>query len=151
MKTFQGVDMFQMPDSGDAICITTNGDVNKFGKNVMGKGVALKAKTYFPGIDEKLGEYITKYGNRAFNLGRWNYNGKVIFVFSFPTKDTWKNGSDVSLICKSAQQIVELTEKFKPNKIYFPKAGCGCGGLTWNVVSPWLETIFEDDRFVACI
>ena len=142
-------DIFNEACSGDAVCITTNGIVKKDGKAVMGKGIAYQACNLFPSIDKILGDYLTQYGNRAFNLGLWNMNGKAIRIFSFPTKHHWKDMSDVTLITDCAEQIVTMADKFKPNRILLPPPGCGNGGLTWEVdVKNWLEFIF-DDRFIV--
>ena len=150
-KLLGGHDIFQESLDGDAICVPTNGDVNSQGSAVMGKGMALTVKRLFPGIDIRLGQYLKAYGNRAFNLGKWNINGKTIIIFSFPTKYSWKEQSDTTLICKSAEQIVEMTEKFKPARVLIPKVGCGCGGLNWNQIEVWLNIIFTDSKFVALV
>jgi hypothetical protein len=141
-------DIFVEARSGDAVCITTNGCVKKDGKAVMGKGIAYQACNLFPSIDEKLGSYIKEYGNRAFNLGLWSFNGKHIRVFSYPTKYHWKDHSDITLIYKSAEQLMEMADKFKPNKILMPPPGCGCGSLSWELVENWISLIL-DDRFVV--
>ena len=134
----------------EAICITTNGIVKKDGKAVMGKGIALDADIHFH-LSDKLGQYLNQYGNRAFNLGVYERYYSKYRVFSFPTKHHWKEDSDITLICKSAEQLVEMCNKFYITKCYIPPVGCGCGKLNWeNIVKPWLSQIL-DDRFIVVL
>lgn len=140
-------DIFYLPMNGEAVCITTNGIVDKYGNAVMGKGIALQAKNLFH-CEKKLGDYLKQYGNRAFNLGSYKRDGQIFTLFSFPTKHHWKEDSDVTLICKSAEQLVEMCNKFNITKCYLPPVGCGAGNLKWNNVEPWLSVIL-DDRFIV--
>ena len=139
-------DIFLLPKTTEAVCITTNGIVDKNNNAVMGKGIALQAKNIFH-CESKLGEYLNTFGNRCFNLGQYKRDNEIFTLFSFPTKHHWKNPSDITLICKSAEQIVQMCDKFNITKCYLPPVGCGCGGLTWNNVEVWLSQIL-DDRFI---
>ena len=121
----------------------------------MGAGIALEANRYF-NLASKLGKYIKQYGNRAFHLGvyqRYSLNNLDIpvsfVVFSFPTKHHYKDNSDITLICRSAEQLMEMCTKFGISKCYLTPPGCGCGKLDWeNTVKPWLSQIL-DDRFIV--
>jgi hypothetical protein len=95
-----------------------------------------------------LGSYLKQYGNRCFNLGKYKRDNEIFTLFSFPTKYHWKEDSDVTLICKSAEQLVEMCNKFNITKCYLPPVGCGAGNLKWNNVEPWLSVIL-DDRFIV--
>ena len=139
-------DIFYLPNNNEAVCITTNGVVDKNGNAVMGKGIALQAKQLFH-CESMLGNYIKTYGNRCFNLGQYKRDNQIFTLFSYPTKHHWKESSDITLICKSAEQIVEMCDKFNISKCYLPPVGCGCGGLSWNIVEPWLSLAL-DDRFI---
>lgn len=50
----------------EAVVVTTNGVIRKNGDAVLGKGQALEAKKLVPGLEHQLGEYLRRYGNRAF-------------------------------------------------------------------------------------
>lgn len=144
--------IFELPQNGEAVCVTTNGIVKPNGEAVMGAGIALEANDYF-NLAPKLGKYITQYGNRAFNLGQYQrlyINNQATFtIFSFPTKHHFKENSDITLICKSAEQLVEMCNKFRISKCYLTRPGCGCGKLNWeSTVKPWLSQIL-DDRFIV--
>lgn len=145
LKTRQ--DIFYLPLSGEAVCITTNGIVDKNGNAVMGKGIALQAKNLFH-CEALLGSYLKQYGNRCFNLGQYKRDNEIFTLFSFPTKHHWKEMSDITLICKSAEELIQMCDKFGITKCYLPPVGCGNGGLNWEVtVEPWLSMIL-DDRFI---
>jgi len=147
--------IFELPQNpSEAMCITTNGIVKKDGKAVMGAGIAKQANSFYH-IDDLLGKYITQYGNRAFNLGvypRLYLNNSVVFrLFTFPTKHHWKDDSDINLIVKSCEQLVEMCAKFSITKCYLPPAGCGCGNLDYETtVKPWISQIL-DDRFIVVL
>ena len=141
-------DIFALPQNGEAMCVTTNGIVKRDGHAVMGAGIALQANQKF-NLSAKLGYYITVYGNRAFNLGMYQDGNRHYIVFAFPTKHDYRQDSDINLICKSAQQLVEMCDKFNVSKCYLTRPGCGCGKLNWeHTVKPWLSQIL-DDRFIV--
>lgn len=119
--------------------IPTNGIVKADGDAVMGAGLAKTVATAHPWIPAKLGALIEQHGNRPFNLGR----GWV----SVPTKDHWKDPSDLELIESSCHHLVTMADKFEWRRVYLPKLGCGLGGLEWpqvaKVMSPILDTRFR--------
>lgn len=124
----------------DLRVITTNGDVNRFGEAVMGRGVAKQAKAIFPGVERKLGEYLKQYGNRVFRL--------YSHLASFPVKHHWGDSADLALIERSAHQLVALVDKFHYYKIILPRPGCGNGNLEWDDVKPVIAPIL-DSRFTV--
>lgn len=146
--------IFELPQNGEAMCVTTNGVTKADGNAVMGKGIALEADRYFH-LSARLGAYLKQYGNRAFNLGKYQrctLNNQATFtVFSFPTKHHWKEDSDITLICKSCEQLVEMCNKFGITRCYLTPPGCGCGNLNYEtIVKPWISQIL-DDRFVVVL
>lgn len=149
MVELKGKDIFTLPQNNEAMCVTTNGIVKTNGHAVMGAGIALQANKKL-NLSAKLGSYLKQYGNRAFNLGKYQrQDGAIFTVFSFPTKHNFKDDSDINLICKSANELVEMCNKFGITKCYLTRPGCGCGKLNWeHTVKPWLEQIL-DDRFVV--
>lgn len=131
----------------DTIVTTTNGIVNKNDCAVMGKGNALIVKNKFKNfkVDELLGTYLKKYGNRAFYLGKFEYEDKNISIATFPTKQSYRDNSDIELIKLSAKQIVIIANKFNLEKIYLPIPGCTNGNLKWSDVKNNLTIL--DSRF----
>ena len=143
--------IFALPQTDtEGMCITTNGVLKKAGTAVMGKGIALQANNLF-NLSTKLGQYIKQYGNRVFNMGKYSNNSKCFNVITFPTKHHWKEPSDITLICKSCEQLVALCNKFGITKCYLPPVGCGCGNLDYKTtVKPQISQIL-DDRFIIVL
>ena len=141
-------DIFTLPQNGEAMCVTTNGIVKPDGHAVMGAGIAKQANERFQ-LSARLGQYLKQYGNRAFNLGRYVNGSNYYTIFTLPTKHHFKEDSDITLICKSCEQLVEMCTKFGIFKCYLTPPGCGCGHLSYeNLVRPWISMIL-DDRFVV--
>lgn len=145
-------DMFVMCNTGDALCVTTNGVIKKDGRLVMGAGIAKEIKNRFPGVDSILGKYVSKYGNRVFRVGKVNFSEKSITLFSFPTKNHWKDKSDLNLIEQSCIQLKQLVNKFRiEGDIYIPAPGCNNGGLNWEKeVKTVVEKHLDEDRYIIC-
>ena len=91
----------------DAICITTNGFVNKQGACSMGKGCAGDAKHRWPGIQMTLGKLIQQKGNRVHLLtgadkvlpgyAGWAAHTLPYHLITFPTKpDTFTADANCS-------------------------------------------------------
>lgn len=147
-ELFTNKDIFYLPMTRDAVCVTTNGIVKRDGNAVMGAGIAKQANDMFH-VSKKLGDYINKYGNRPFNLGAVKRGDEVFYLFTYPTKYNFKDDSDINLIVKSAEYLMEMADKFKVNNIFLPPPGCGLGNLNYEItVKPWISNIL-DDRFVV--
>jgi len=123
------------------IVIPTNGSVTEKGLAVMGRGMASQAVKKFPTLSAELGESILKRGNNCHIFRKHR-------VITFPVKDEWYEKAMITLITKSAKQLVEIADRIKIRPIYMVRPGCGNGGLSWTVVMPWLTNIL-DDRFVV--
>ncbi len=145
--------IFGLPQySDEAAVVTTNGVIRKNGSGVMGAGQALEAKKLFPGVEEKLGKFLQKYGNRVFNMGVHMLNGRLISLITFPTKHHYKDNSDLELIRQSAIQLKQIANKFGLTKVFLPAVGCGLGKLDYEQqVKPILQEILDDNRFVVVL
>lgn len=60
--------LFYLPQNEHEAAVTTNGVIRKNGDTVLGKGQALEAEKLFSGMERQLGEYLRRYGNRAFYM-----------------------------------------------------------------------------------
>ena len=143
MKEITG-DLWDFHDAGEWIAITTNGDVNKRGDAVMGRGVALQAKQRYPHLPRELAHCLVQKDGNLPHVFR------DLRIITFPVKHHWFNAADFDLIKQSAWLIWDLMEDLDdpPEVLYLPRPGCGNGGLSWDDVQPILEPIF-DDRFVV--
>jgi len=160
-------DLFAV-DGVDAVCITTNGIVTKRGACVLGRGVAARAKERWPGVDRILGAAIHQHGNVVQVLtgqydkppvpmlwdeevigGSPDSDGIVLpwHLVAFPVKHDWRDPALVTLIIKSANQLVALANQKAWKAVALPRPGCGNGGLDWaRHVRPVLAPLL-DDRF----
>lgn len=145
--------LFDLPQHEcEAAAITTNGIVSKAGLAIMGKGQALEAAKRYSGLSAKLGEYLQRYGNRAFYMGTYPDRGHLTSLVTFPTKHHYRNNSDLDLITASAQQVKQIADKFKLTKVYLPPVGCGLGKLDYEKqVRSILQKYLNDDRFVVVL
>lgn len=147
MQTIISPNIFTLPSScNDAICITTNGVVKKDGKAVMGAGIARQANVRYS-LDEELGKHLSSSGNVPYIFTKKGI--KNAHLISFPTKHHWKEPSDLALIKRSAELLVELVDRHDIRRCFLVPPGCGLGNLNWEIqVKPILEDIL-DNRFVV--
>ncbi|KAA0895079.1 macro domain-containing protein [Oryzomonas rubra] len=122
------------------VAITTNGEVAKNGKAVMGRGVAAQAARLFPWFPGRLGACIAEDGNHVHHLGS--------NLVSFPVEQSPYAVPDLVLIEQSARELATLADTAGWKMIVVPRPGCGGGGLSWHDVRPLLERYF-DDRFLV--
>lgn len=144
MKEVVG-DIWGFHRQGNWVVIPTNGTVKSNGDAVMGRGLALEAKTKFPDIQHRLG----------FQLRMMSSPPKVTDVghniITFPVKYRWMEIANLELIGKSCVDLVDFIAVhpwlYKP-PIYLPRVGCGNGRLNWKDVRPILEK-YLDERFIV--
>ena len=147
------VDIFLCPRGPqDAICVTTNGVIRSDGRAVMGAGIAKQADDRFD-LTRALAASLRRQGNHVFCFGPRTdiRTDRVMTVFAFPTKEDWKAPSILSLIIRSAHELVEQCDKLGIKTCYMTPPGCGLGRLDWtSQVRPALKSIL-DDRFVVIV
>jgi len=125
-------------------CITTNGIVKQNGELVMGRGVALQAMQRYPRLPYILGSYVKSSGNIVYYL-------KELNIISFPTKNNWKDKSDIQLIVKSCVQLNATLENINKYAV-LPRPGCSNGGLDWErEVKPVISRILSDRVWVITL
>lgn len=118
---------------GGPIAVTTNGDINKLGKAVMGRGIASQAATRFPDLAYELASALRNSGNIV------NYFEKYR-LYTFPVKHHWNEKADIELIKNSCMQLVS----YKYEKIFMVRPGCGNGQLLWDEVRLEIVKILDD-------
>jgi hypothetical protein len=127
--------------------ITTNGFVKQNGEAVMGRGCALEAKGIYPGIAKRLGDMLLKKGNHVHVLWSADFDGKPEALISFPVKRIWNEEADLTLIRRSAEELVAVAANYKhTTRFVMPRPGCGNGRLKWEDVKPLIEDVL-DERF----
>jgi hypothetical protein len=133
-------DIWKYHDSGNKIVITTNGIVKPDGNAIMGKGIALEAKKRFPELPTLVGEHITNHGNTVGWFAPYR-------IFTFPTKNNWRDDSSFTLIRTSAFSLLKAVNWLHYSKIFMVRPGCNNGNLKWEAVKPFLSEIL-DSRFI---
>jgi len=140
---------------GRWVVVPTNGDVNRRGEAVMGRGVAYQARMKYPGIVTDLGHLLKTHGNHVYPLTKYR-------MFSFPVKVHWYLMADLRLIALSCDELRKVFEVaanrrgdhmaetiLQIDNVYIPRVGCGFGQLIWKDVFPILSERLSDDRFIA--
>lgn len=110
---------------------------------VMGAGLALEFKQRYPAV---FADYKKACESGKLHLGNPVMLATMlplpqIFVM-FPTKDHWKDKSDVSTIAFGMGALTADMLKSKPKSVAIPAVGCGLGGLSWEQVGPMLRGWF---------
>jgi hypothetical protein len=129
------------PSYGNTLrCITTCGIVNKNGYLVMGAGIAKEAKRRFNELPYIFGERVDERGNHLHIVEKYG-------VASFPTKNDWKDPSDINLIAQSCRELFHFTKKW--DYVLLPRVGCTNGGLLWKDVRPIIASYLHSDKFIV--
>lgn len=150
--------LFLLPDGPEAAAVTTNGIVKSDGRAVMGAGIAKYARDSLTDIDVLLGRFLSLYGNHAYFMGSFQDNHRAaagkpasVFVVTMPTKNDWRDGSDLELIRRSAVELMGIAARNNLRRVYLPAPGCALGRLDYKTqVRPAISNIL-DDRFTACL
>lgn len=123
----------------DAACFTSNGVVTNSGKLVMGAGIAKFFRDLFPGIDAIFGKLVKEHGNRCFVVKFGNTQ-----IINFPTKNDWRDDSNINLIATSCQQLMKIVDQNGFKRVFLPRPGCSNGHLSWDFVGPVVKSIVDD-------
>jgi hypothetical protein len=155
--------------NAEILLIPTNGVIKQNGDAVMGAGIAKfidtrRNLTMFTTAAEYLGAQLKTTANIPLELGylyqmvggpRWSTykqsdlnNGYRLY--SFPTKNHFKDDAQLPLIARSAELFREIWLKLDKPLVAMPRLGCGCGGLNWETqVKPVLMDAFPEDQFLV--
>jgi len=122
--------------------IPINCQVNSKGELIMGAGLAREAKNRYSTLPEYWGR---QYKDGYTGLDPYSPND-AIKLLAFPTKDHWKDDSDIRLIAINLKSLYGLYQAGYLEKIVCPRLGCGLGKLDWDTqVKPLVEKYFGDD------
>jgi len=140
----QKIDIFdqRVLSKANAICVTTNGIVKVNGELVMGAGVAKLFATKWPRLPRMLGNLIQNGGNHVYSIPQFSV--KDPWIVSFPTKDDYLDKSSLSLIRRSAVELMELTNNQNWELVALPFPGIGMGGLNPQEVREAISPILDN-------
>ena len=110
---------------------------------VMGRGLALQFKHKYPNMYE---DYRNKCLNKQIKLGEvYLYEDTSSKkIINFPTKNHWKNKSNIEDIENGLINLCDKIDKFGITSISIPPLGCGLGGLNWDDVYPLIIKYMTD-------
>lgn len=109
---------------------------------VMGAGLAKQFRLKFP---EMHIPYIQACRSGRLRIGKlWTWRGARKSVLCFPTKGDWRCNSHIEDIIFGLRAFQRQRNYSQISHIAFPKLGCGCGGLSWNVVRLEMERYLGD-------
>jgi O-acetyl-ADP-ribose deacetylase (regulator of RNase III) len=106
---------------------------------VMGGGLAKEFASRYP---DMLPKYKELCRDRRLRIGTlWMYEAADKWILNFPTKDHWRNPSELDYIRQGLTRFVEGYAIRGVESIAFPMLGCGLGGLDWeSQVKPLMLT-----------
>ena len=101
-------------------------------EGVMGKGIAYQFKKKFP---RNTRDYAEKCRTGALRIGTIHtYQDGQTWLVNFPTKDRWREPSQLSYIDIGLDRLVEFLNRTDIKRVALPALGCGNGGLPWAEV-----------------
>lgn len=144
--------MFLLLIGGEALLTYTTGDLLKSSaealvntvncEGYMGKGIAYQFKLQFPRNNE---DYVRACRSGAFTIGKLHYyRERDKTIINFPTKNKWREKSQMEYIEKGLDQLVNLIKKLNLSSIAIPPLGSGNGGLIWGEVKLLIEKELYD-------
>jgi O-acetyl-ADP-ribose deacetylase (regulator of RNase III) len=106
---------------------------------VMGKGIALSFKIKFP---EMYADYQTRCKEGRHVIGEpYLYPSSVCpWIINFPTKQHWKNPSQVEWIEKGLLYLDSHYQAWQLESLAIPMLGCSNGGLDPAIVLPIMQS-----------
>jgi O-acetyl-ADP-ribose deacetylase (regulator of RNase III) len=115
----------------DAITCTVNC------KGVMGKGIAKEFKRRYP---EMFTEYAKLCKQGRIHVGEvWVWREGSIYIVNFPTKDDWRNPSQLSWIVSGLDNLKKHVIMGEITSLAMPALGCSNGNLQWSDVLPLIQ------------
>lgn len=117
---------------------------------VMGKGIALTFKNKYPEMFKVYKNICTKKQLKPGMLHLYTKEDK--WILNFPTKNHWKNKSEISYLEDGLQKFVDTYKQKGITSISFPQLGCANGGLDWETqVKPLMERYLSNLEDVEII
>lgn len=133
--------------TGDILKANTEAIINPVNcTGVMGKGLALQIKSAYL---YNFTLYKNECDNKRIKVGEvFTVDLKTTtfpnYIINFPTKDHWRDNSQLIWIETGLSSLLESIKKFNIKSIAIPPLGCGLGGLEWSVVKPVIIKAFEN-------
>ena len=130
-------DMWKWHGQGSWACVTTNAEIKKDGTAVMGAGIAKIAAQRYPDLPRLLAEHLKKVGNHVQIFPQFK-------LFSFPTKQNWRDPSKIDIIQRSCEELLKKMDAHPQiTEVLLPRPGCQNGKLEWVEVYPVIHDLLD--------
>lgn len=93
-------------------------------KGIMGAGLALQAKSRYPGIQIAYQDWLGTTDDKG---APW-YSEQFPDLVLAPTKRCWRNSSNIP----DLDEVLTKLSKLEGGPFVLPEMGCGLGGLKWE-------------------
>jgi O-acetyl-ADP-ribose deacetylase (regulator of RNase III) len=113
---------------------------------VMGGGLALQFKIKYPRMYSDYREACQRGRITTGQIHAWYDPQSNKTVINFPTKDHWRDPSELDYISMGLAALRErlTTDLCVIKSIAIPALGCGLGGLHWGDVKPLIANSLGD-------
>ncbi len=111
---------------------------------IMGKGLALQFKHVFP---DNYAAYKAACDRNKLHTGQMfllstGAKCKPYYIINFPTKEHWRDGSDLKYIKTGLLALKKVLFDSYIYSVAIPPLGCGLGGLKWADVKGEIINVF---------
>jgi hypothetical protein len=130
--------MWDIYNETDAFVITTNPVKRTDGAVVMGRGIALEAKTRFPNLPYVFGEVLNLPAEQHFFGKIGLFDSKPIYYFM--VKDHWKNNASLNIIASSCY-FLKSSKELENKRVDLNFPGIGNGKLNRESVLYLLQDL----------
>jgi O-acetyl-ADP-ribose deacetylase (regulator of RNase III) len=113
-------------------------------KGVMGKGLALLYRKKYPDMFTVYRRACLDNKVKTGSMHLWKVSNQDKWVVNFPTKDHWRQPSQMEWIISGLQNLVEVVKEKGFTSIAIPPLGCGLGGLHWYLVKKEILKVCEE-------
>ena len=111
---------------------------------VMGGGLASEFKKRYPDMFKDYRIWCSMNPQDG-ALHLWGPPDEPVSIINIPTKHSWRDPSELSLIKKGLINLRMVAHRLiRIHSIAIPKLGCGLGGLDWDDVKPVIENAVAD-------
>lgn len=134
MPKFEVGDMWSIWGKTDLFCITTNSSINSKGELVMGRGIAIEARTRFPQLPKLLAnQLLSLRDKRSFYYLLINEIDRQR-IGAFQVKHHYNELADTNIIVESVGELVKAMAYNNFERVDLNYPGIGFGGLPEELV-----------------
>lgn len=113
-------------------------------KGVMGKGLALLYRKKYPDMFTAYRRACLDNKVKTGSMHLWKVSNEDKWIINFPTKDHWRNPSQMEWIITGLQDLVKVVKDKGFTSVAIPGLGCGLGGLPFYLVKQEIMKIHDE-------